>query len=238
MKTFTKTMLILAGVFGTIGVICMVVAFAMGLTTTTLWDMVENGQFSFDLSDIPLGGTVEQVVEQGMEQKIVEDCDSMEIEFDAGLLELYYDDVEEIQVKGTNIPNITAEVKKGTLIIGKKSGINITIYNNEERKLTVILPRDMQFESVELEIGAGQAVVTGLITQKLDVEVGAGEVQVELSGKQEDYNYRIACGVGNVVVGANSYVGLGAEQSVTNEGATNEIRVECGVGQVEINFME
>ena len=234
MKIFTKIMLILSSVFGTIGVICVVVAFAMGLTTTNLWNMVENGQFSFDLSDIPLGGGGETT----SETKINETCDNMEIEFDAGLLEVYYDDVEEIQVKGTNIPNITAEVKKGTLIIGKKSGINITIYNNEERKLTVILPRDMQFESVELEIGAGQAVVTGLITQKLDVEVGAGEVQVELSGKQEDYNYRIACGVGNVVVGANSYVGLGAEQSVTNEGATKEIRVECGVGQAEINFME
>ena len=236
MKTFTKIMLILSGVFGTIGVICIVVAFAMGLTTTTLWDMVENGQFSFDLSDIPLGSSVVTGTEQG--EYIYETCDSMEIEFDAGLLEVYYDDVEEIQVKWLNIENLEAEVKKGTLIIGKKSGINVTISNNEERKLTVILPRNMQFESVELEVGAGQAVVTGLITQKLDVEVGAGQAEVELSGKQEDYNYRIECGVGNVVVGKNSYVGLGAEQSVTNEGATKEINIECGIGQAEINFME
>lgn len=234
MKTFTKIMLILSSVFGTIGVICVVVAFAMGLTTTNLWDMVENGQFSFDLSDIPLGGGGETT----SETKINETCDSMEIEFDAGLLEVYYDDVEEIQVKWVNIENLEVEAKKGTLTIGKKSGINVTISNNKERKLTVILPRNMQFESVELEVGAGQAVVTGLITQKLDVEVGAGQAEVELSGKQEDYNYRIECGVGNVVVGKNSYVGLGTEQRVTNEGATKEINIECGVGQAEINFME
>lgn len=234
MKRFTKVMLILAGVLGLIGVICMVVAFAMGLTTTHLWDMVENGQFSFDASDleISIGGNMTT------EQTIHETCENMEIDFDAGLLEIYYDDVEEIQVKCKNIPYLETKVKNGTLEIGKKSGINIQWQNTEERRLTIILPKGMQFERVELEVGAGQAEVSSLITQKLEVEVGAGQVNVELKGNQNDYNYNIECGVGNVVVGEMSYAGLGAEQSVKNEGATKEIHVECGVGQVRINFVE
>ena len=92
MKKFTKIMLILAGVFASIGVICMVVAFAMGLTTTHLWGMVKNGQFSFDMSDIQISGSGNSTTEM----KVYEVCDKMEIEFGAGVLEISYDDVEEI----------------------------------------------------------------------------------------------------------------------------------------------
>lgn len=233
MKTFTKIMLILAGVFGTIGVICMVVAFAMGLTTTHLWDMVENGQFSFDSGDLEISGG-----NTTSEQTIHENCRNVEIDFDAGLLEIYYDDVEEIQVKCINIPNLETKVEKDTLEIGKKSGVHIHWHNNEERRLTIILPKDMEFERVELEVGAGQADVRGLITQKLELEVGAGQANVELIGMQKEYNYDIECGVGNVVIGGTSYAGLGTEQSVENEGATKQIRVECGVGEVQVNFTE
>lgn len=38
--------------------------------------------------------------------------------------------------------------------------------------------------------------------------------------------------------GGTSYAGLSAEQNVKNEGATKEIHVECGVGEVRIKFME
>ncbi len=234
MKTFTKVMLILAGVLGSIGVICIVAAFAMGLTTTHLWDMVEDGHFSFDASD--LGISIGE--NTTTEQTINETCENMKIDFDAGLLEIYYDDVEEIQIKCKNIPHIEARVKNGTLEIGKKSGINIQWQNNEERRLTIILPKDMQFECVELEVGAGQANVSSLITQRLEVEVGAGQANVELKGVQADYNYYIECGVGNVVVGGTSYAGLGAEQNVKNDGATKEVHVECGVGEVQIKFIE
>lgn len=257
MKTFTKVMLILASAFGTIGVICIVAAFAMGLTTSHLWNMVENGQFSFDLSDIPLGSTEEQVVEQGMEQKISEDCDSLEIEFGAGVLEIYYDDVEEIQVKGTNTPNITAEVKKGTLVIGMKSGITVTINNNLERKLTVILPRNMKFKQVEIEVGASQANITDLQTEelsiavgagqaellgidvsRLEVEVGAGQVKASLLGLENSYNYHVECGMGQVNIGSESYAGIAAQNTVNYPDATKEIEIECGMGQVDISFLE
>ncbi len=234
MKMFTKVMLILAGVFGSIGVICMVAAFAMGLTTTHLWEMVENGQFSFDLSDIQIS----QPQNSTSEKHILQNCSRMEIEFGAGLLEVCYDDVEEIQVKSVNLPNLKAEVKNDTLVIGEKSNISINFGTNKECKLTIILPRNTQFETVEMEVGAGQAKVSGLLTQKFEIEVGAGQVEVELNGVQNDYNYNIECGVGKVVIGETSYAGLGAEQSIKNEGATKELKVECGVGEVLINFVE
>ena len=51
MKKFTKVMLIIAGVLASVGVICMVVAFGMGLTTNHFIKMIQDGRFSFDAGD-------------------------------------------------------------------------------------------------------------------------------------------------------------------------------------------
>ena len=93
-------------------------------------------------------------------------------------------------------------------------------------------------KKLELEVGAGQATAVQLEIEKLDVEAGIGQVNIALNGVQEDYNYNVECGIGNVVVGKASYGGLGAEQNVKNDGASKEINVECGIGEVRIKFQE
>lgn len=232
MKIFTKVVLVLAGVLGSIGLACVIIAFAMGLSMTNIKDMIADGYFSFGSNDfeISLGD------DASSEEQIEDVCEKMEIEFGVGQLEIYYDDVEEMQVKWVNIPDIKVEVNNGTLCIGEKDGVNVHFNTNTDRKLEIIIPRDTQFKQVELEVGAGQANVSGLITENFDVEVGAGQINVELSGAEDDYNYNIECGVGKVVVGNTSYAGLGTEKTIKNKGANKDIIVECGVGEVKIQF--
>jgi len=282
MKTFTKIMLIIAGVFASVGVICMVVAFAMGLTSEHLVDMVQDGRFSFDEGDlhISFGDDTDIDIESNSEMKdesiytIKESCHSMDIEFGAGILDIYYDDVEYIQVKQTNIENLKVQVKNEKLYIREESDIHIDLDDIEDRSLTILIPKNMKFEEVELEIGAskadikdiiskdisitvgagqadvskltakefdlevgaGQATAVQLDVEKLNVEAGMGQVNIALNGVQEEYNYNVECGIGNVTVGSASYGGLGAEQSIKHEGATKEINVECGIGEVKIKF--
>jgi len=289
MKKFTKVMLIIAGVFATIGVICMVVAFAMGLTTDHFIKLIQDGHFSFDEGDLHISfeddwnddfegetiGTEEMDVEDGAGE-IRESCENIDLEFGAGVLEICYADVEYIQVKQTNIPKLKVGVKNGTLVIRDGSDIHVDLDDVEDRSLTILIPQDMKFKEVELEIGAskadiknilaenlsitvgagqadiskitakhfelevgaGQATAVQLEVEKLDVEAGVGQVNIALNGVQEDYNYKVECGIGNVVVGKASYGGLGAEQNVKNDGATKEISVECGIGEVKIKFQE
>ena len=90
----------------------------------------------------------------------------------------------------------------------------------------------------ELEVGAGEATVAQLSVDELDVNAGSGEVNITLNGVQEDYNYSVECGIGTVVVGENSYSGLGAEKSVKYDGATKRIEVECGIGAVNVKFQK
>ncbi|MBQ3557973.1 MAG: DUF4097 family beta strand repeat protein [Agathobacter sp.] len=289
MKKFTKVMLILAGVLATVGLICVIVAFGMGLTTEHFVKLIQDGHFSFDEGDLhisfeddwkdELGSDIlstEEVDGETSAGEIKESVSSMDIEFAAGILDIRYDDVEYIQVTQKNIPKLKVRVKNGTLVIRDETDIHVDLDDVEDRSLTILIPQEMQFEDVELEIGAskadikdlladklsitvgagqadiskitakklelevgaGQATAVQLEIEKLDVEAGIGQVNIALNGVQEDYNYNVECGIGNVVVGKASYGGLGAEQNVKNDGASKEINVECGIGEVRIKFQE
>lgn len=267
----------------------------MGFKANDFLNMVEDGKFSINIGDgqihffdydedliIKIDGDDMLNTEAGVSEgnvttyEIEETCESMDIEFGAGILDIYYDDVDCIKVQQTNITGFKVNVKNDTLVIGGGADVNIDVDDVDDRSLTIIIPSEMKFEEVELEIGAsqadikdiqtdklsitvgagqaniseitakqfdlevgaGQAMAVQLSVDKLDVEAGLGEVNVALNGVQEDYNYSVECGIGNVVVGKSSYGGLGAEQSVRNEGATKEINVECGIGEVVIKFKE
>lgn len=270
MKKFTKIMLILAGVLASVGVICMVVAFGMGLTMNHFIKMIQDGRFSFDAGDFHIsydddwkddfeGETLGTENEDGesVDGEIREVCANIDLEFGAGILEISYADVDYIQVKQTNIPKIKASVKNDTLVIRDETNVHVDIDGVEDRRLTILIPREMEFEDVELqigaskadisnicakdfelEVGAGQANIADLKVEKLDVKAGVGQVNIELNGVQSEYNYRVECGIGHVVVGKSSYSGLGSEDNVKFEGATKEINVECGIGEVRIEFQD
>ena len=270
MKKFTKVMLIIAGVLASVGVICVVVAFAMGLTTNHFIKMIQDGRFSFDAGDFHIsydddwkddfeGETLGTENEDGesVDGEIKEVCANIDLEFGAGILEISYADVDYIQVKQTNIPKLKVSVKNDTLVIRDETNIHVDIDGVEDRRLTILIPREMEFEDVELqigaskadisnicakdfelEVGAGQANIADLNVEKLDVNAGVGQVNIELNGVQSEYNYRVECGIGHVVVGKSSYSGLGSEDNVKFEGATKEINVECGVGEVRIEFQD
>lgn len=251
MKKFTKVVLILSGVLGAIGVICMVIAFAMGLTTHSLWIMIENGQFSFDINDLQISEPETSMTEL----KVYDVCEKMEVEFRVGILEISYADVEEIQVKYKNIPNLKVDSSNGTLEICDEEKIGINIENEENRKLEIVLPNDIWLEEVSIEVGAGQAVISDIFAKRLELEVGAGqaivknisieeldvdadvgEVEIEVLGAETDYNYEVECGIGQVDVGSHSWDGIGTEKSIYNDAAKGQMHIVCGVGNVNICF--
>ena len=67
-------------------------------------------------------------------------------------------------------------------------------------------------------------------------ECGLGELDLTLTGTQEDYNYDLECGVGNLDVGSDSYSGLGREKSISNKGADRKLNLECGMGNISVDF--
>ena len=91
-------------------------------------------------------------------------------------------------------------------------------------------------EEADLEIGTGSMTFADLSAKKISGECGLGELDITMTGTQEDYNYDLECGVGNLDVGSDSYSGLGREKSISNTGADRKLDLECGMGNVSVDF--
>lgn len=248
MKKFTKVSLIIATIFIAIGVVCLVVAAALGLTWSTFGDMVRDGKFNF--------GTDSFYREEmkGSTAEIDESCNNLDIEFGAGALNISYGDVETIQITQEDVVNYECYVKDNTLHI--EGGMKVGIMQ-DSGTIDIVIPKGMTFHEVDIEVGAGKADIDGVIANQFDIEVGAGQANVtnldvkefnaetgagqleaELFGKEEDYSYKLECGIGEIRVGNNSYGGLGGAKSLTNPDAERFMNVECGVGQINLTFQE
>lgn len=248
MKKLTKVLLIVATIFGVIGICCLIGSVAMGITWGSFTNMLDNGKFSFSVGNIGI-----QTDEDSREFQ--DNISELDIEIDAGNLEIYYDDqATAIQVKQEDASTLKTYVDENVLHIecNRKWGIQST-----DGKVIVILPQGMSFQEVDLEIGAGKASIEGLITTSLDVavgagqadikmldvkemnaETGAGKLNVEVLGKEKDYSYQLECGIGNINIAGQSYSGLGNEKEIRNENAKGELDIECGVGEVRVSFAE
>lgn len=233
-----------------IGLFCLIGSFAMGMSWSGLVDLAKNGKFNFHIGSSRFGISTAEETESSW--SVDQDIKKLEIELGAGSLEIYYDDVDEIQVWQDDVADFETEMDGDTFKISGGTGVAI---NNGGGSIALTIPEDMKFEEVQLEVGAGEAWIDELKADFLDVKVGAGEADfghldvktldaevgvgeltAELVGSEGDYNYNIESGIGEIEIGDNSYGGFAERQNITNPGADRVIDMECGIGSVSISF--
>lgn len=124
---------------------------------------------------------------------------------------------------------------------------------------TVTMCDDFQTDELEVSVGAGEFTNTGKISvandisvavgtgnveiseldmHDLEVDCGIGNVDLDILGKEADYNYEISCAAGNVDIGDSSYSGIGHDKNITNPNARGEMELNCGVGNITVTFAE
>lgn len=87
-----------------------------------------------------------------------------------------------------------------------------------------------------ITVGTGNVELSELDICNLDVDCGIGNVDLDILGKEKDYNYEISCPAGNVDIGDSSYSGVGHNKSITNPNAKGDMNLDCGVGSITVNF--
>lgn len=107
--------------------------------------------------------------------------------------------------------------------------------------------KNLQAPIVSLEVGTGEMTVLDLTAEDLAIEAGIGQVNVEVCGKESDYDYSVECGIGTVKIGDTSYSGMGTEYHSSydekeHHGETStsdcKIDIKCGIGEVCVKFKE
>ena len=260
MKRFTKVALVIAAVVGGIGICCLIGAVAKGLTWRMVADMVTDGRFSFgseDLVDLGIGdgrNETKDAQAKGSVTQVEEAFRSLDVELGAGIVQINYSDVEKVEVEQEQVTDFRCYVEESTLHVegGKKLGVS-----NNNAKIVIRIPRNYTFVEFELEVGAGEATVEGIVATEASIDVGAGkasikkldakevdasadagELYLEVVGKQENYSYNLECGIGQIQVGGESYTGLGTEKKIQNPNAERFLEADCDIGNVQIQFTE
>ena len=95
--------------------------------------------------------------------------------------------------------------------------------------------KEIMVKSLEAEADAGELLVSGSVEGDVDVSCAVGNVELNLAGSQQDFNYRLEGAMGNIDLGSESYSGFGMSKQFDN-GAEKNIKVECSAGNITIRF--
>ncbi len=95
----------------------------------------------------------------------------------------------------------------------------------------------LEAEEVNADIAMGEFKAKAAIGKDFDAKVGMGEIAMEIIGEEDDFDYDVTVGAGEVRIGTRSYSGVGSGGSQKN-GQDREIEVDCGMGQATITFVE
>ena len=97
---------------------------------------------------------------------------------------------------------------------------------------------DGSFGEMRLDCGLGVLNLSGSVGGDVTAHCGMGELDLELRGDEKDYDFDISCGLGSLEVNGMSYGGLGGSKTIRNESATKKMKLECGMGNVEVSLYE
>ena len=92
------------------------------------------------------------------------------------------------------------------------------------------------YEKVKIDCGVGNCELSGTVKEDLTVDCGLGNTILKLEGKRDDYNYKLSCGMGSLMVNGDQYSDIAGSHNVTNDGAIGTIDIDCGMGNVEVEI--
>lgn len=167
-----------------------------------------------------------------------ENVQSLEIKLNASELEIKQGDC--FKVEGNKISE-NAEIKlENSKLKITDERVNTSIWQNDNlSKIIVYIPEGTNLESSNIKLGAGNAVIENIDSEKFDFEFGAGNVTLKNIYSQES---NITCGAGNIKVENSNLNNLKLKAGVGKleyEGnISGDSKIECGVGEIILNLNE
>ena len=134
--------------------------------------------------------------------------------------------------EGLHLERVKIDVGAGSLFIEdiRTNNLSINIGAGEAQIYSFVA------NEADLNCGAGEIVAHGKVDKGIDIDCGLGNVNYYTQDKEDNYNYKLSCGVGEITCGSNHYSGIGSDQRIDHHHASKEMDIDCGLGNVEIIF--
>ncbi len=95
--------------------------------------------------------------------------------------------------------------------------------------------KDMEITELKAEVGMGEFTAAGKVLGNVDAECSMGNLELQLAGKESDFNYELNGAMGNLNLNGENYSGFAQERDIDN-GADKDIKIECSMGNVSVKF--
>lgn len=96
-----------------------------------------------------------------------------------------------------------------------------------------IVIEDSKFKEADLNAALGNVEFSGKVTGDMTVQADMGNIEVELDGKEKDYNIRMEADMGDVIYNRVKQKG---DFNLQQEEAGGDIVLSCDIGNVELEF--
>lgn len=94
------------------------------------------------------------------------------------------------------------------------------LFSNENKNVVIYIPKDLIFQNVNIENGAGKVSIEELNSKKLYLDLGAGKVTIN-----------------NINISLETEIDSGAGEFIINNGTLTNLDLDMGVGKVYIKSL-
>lgn len=193
--------------------------------------------------------TVQEAPEEGQIRIAaeVDEADAFECSVKAGELRVRYRQKKRIFFPAVNKASITLWIPKGkvysafALEIGagsadlKQAELHCKMLNLEAGAGNIEAGAVRESQLMFVKIGAGNVSIESVQASDVRVECGVGNCSLGLEGREDEYNYEISCGIGEIKINDNRIQSIGAGELRKNMQALGTVKLSCGVGEIEVH---
>ncbi len=165
---------------------------------------------------------------------------SLDITNYSGKIYVQSSNVDQIIVEAKNVPeSLTAEITEDhTLLVEDRNHDNFIFslwfldsFDDEESKITILIPRDILFESVEFDNGSGSMEVSGIQTKSFYLDGGSGGIVISdvISGAAEISSGSGTLAMDNVSI-ENGNINTGSGSVRITNGVFSDTEFDTGSG--------
>lgn len=158
------------------------------------------------------------------------------LKIDVSSAEVVIETGEEFLIE-TNNQYIGVRQKNKTVTIEEKE--YSILKHKFHTKLYVTVPDDFTFEFVEIDTGAGKLDIEALMTNRLDLDLGAGRVSIEKLNVYDEVS--VDGGAGEIEIKGGELHNLDLDMGVGRVSITSKIignsEIDAGIGEVEFYLL-
>ena len=193
----------------------------------------------FNALSVVLDMVSDGTLEEAKVYEFDSDTDKLKIDISAALLTIRYEDCEAVTVK-TNLKNLTVKESWGKLKINDNR--RLLSVNETDGFVDIMIPEGTVLREIDLDLGAGETVLSSINAGVVDIDGGAGELLISRCSISE---LDLDMGVGELIFSgtvtrkADIGLGVGSTEITLLGGKENyQLVLEKGLGKITVDGEE